>query len=257
MTFEEWWEQTASKLAFKALELDAARMAWNAALAEKEERIRVLEAQVADVHQSYQSGKAWQEQEARLTEQFLNKEELAVIYLQLPATVADGLIKHLRTQQARIDVLEANIKLGVEGERRDCEKALLALAGKYPTPVEGYGINTSWAISELCRAFTNAQARIDVLEAQRRTELDRQTEHWAEIVKGLAARIDRAKGLAHGVRAAFSDLAVEMEKHSNDHIASMDSDKRLAASIEGVCADRIYALLPRADELLAALGDGK
>jgi hypothetical protein len=66
-------------------------------------RIDVLEAQVADVHQSYQSGKAWQEQEARLTEQLLNKEELAVIYLVLPSAVADRLIKHLRTQQARID----------------------------------------------------------------------------------------------------------------------------------------------------------
>jgi len=42
--------------------------------------------------------------------------------------------------------------------------------------------------------------------------------------------------------ARFSDLAVELEKHSNDHIHDADLLGRQAA-IEGVCADRINAIL--------------
>src|SRR6267142_3939018 len=38
-------------------------------------------------------------------------------------------------------------------EKKDCERALMALAGWYPTPGEGYGYNTSWAISDLCKAI--------------------------------------------------------------------------------------------------------
>src|SRR6185312_214984 len=46
---------------------------------------------------------------------------------------------------------KSQIDLSVEVERKDCARALLALAGKYPTPVEGYGCNSSWAISDLCK----------------------------------------------------------------------------------------------------------
>ena len=42
--------------------------------------------------------------------------------------------------------------------------------------------------------------------------------------------------------AKFRDLAVEMEKHSNDHIHDALPDN-LAAAVEGVCADRINAIL--------------
>ena len=48
--------------------------------------------------------------------------------------------------------LEAQIGAATAMERNDCEKALLALSGAgYPTPQEGYGSNSSWAISDLCR----------------------------------------------------------------------------------------------------------
>jgi hypothetical protein len=43
--------------------------------------------------------------------------------------------------------------------------------------------------------------------------------------------------------AKLSDLAVEMEKHSNDHIHDDDPAERLGAAVEGVCADRIKAIL--------------
>jgi hypothetical protein len=41
----------------------------------------------------------------------------------------------------------------------------------------------------------------------------------------------------------FSDLAVELEKHSNDHIHDESDVTRAAAAVEGVCADRINAIL--------------
>jgi hypothetical protein len=44
------------------------------------------------------------------------------------------------------------------------------------------------------------------------------------------------------LRARFSDLAVELEKHSNDHIRDAMPDN-LGAAVEGVCADRINAIL--------------
>lgn len=48
---------------------------------------------------------------------------------------------------------ESQNKAAQATEKKDCEKALLALAGWYPTPVEGYGWNSSWAISDLCKAI--------------------------------------------------------------------------------------------------------
>jgi hypothetical protein len=47
----------------------------------------------------------------------------------------------------------------------------------------------------------------------------------------------------HELIAKFSDLAVELEKHSNDHIHDESDVQRTAAAVEGVCADRINAIL--------------
>lgn len=52
-------------------------------------------------------------------------------------------------------------------ERKDCEKALLVLAGWYPTPAETYGTNTSLAISDLCRAIAALRAADDDPNASR------------------------------------------------------------------------------------------
>ena len=53
------------------------------------------------------------------------------------------------------------------------------------------------------------------------------------------------------LRAAFSDLAVEMEKHSNDHIHDKDGSTSMCAAVEGVCADRINVILKHAPDLAA------
>lgn len=44
-------------------------------------------------------------------------------------------------------------------ERKDCLKALETLSAVgYPTPQEGYGTNSSWAISDLCRALAASRS---------------------------------------------------------------------------------------------------
>jgi len=59
-----------------------------------------------------------------------------------------------------------------------------------------------------------------------------------ELAQATADGLEKAGNL----RARFADLAVEMEKHSNDHIHD-DGLRGHEAAIEGVCADRINAIL--------------
>lgn len=85
-------------------------------------------------------------------------------------------------------------KASTEAERRDCEKALLALAGAhYPTPVETYGTNSSWAISDLCRAVKELPAQAIA------TERDRIYQECIDYLNGRAAywRSQQERRLAH------------------------------------------------------------
>jgi hypothetical protein len=72
---------------------------------------------------------------------------------------------------------------------------------------------------------------------------DAQTGALARHDAALTARVLEAQRM---LRAQFADLAVEMEKHSNDHIHDDDPAERLGAAVEGVCADRINAILSHA-----------
>jgi hypothetical protein len=63
-------------------------------------------------------------------------------------------------------------------------------------------------------------------------------DHCGEAWRPLTAQ----KALERELIAKFSDLAVEMEKHSNDHIHDVIPDN-ICAAVEGVCADRINAIL--------------
>lgn len=71
---------------------------------------------------------------------------------------------------------------------------------------------------------------------------------WAlELIREVLARLDEYDAARDKrTREPFSDLAVEMMKHSNDHIHDESEGKRIAAATEGVCADRINAILSRA-----------
>lgn len=85
-------------------------------------------------------------------------------------------------------------------------------------------------------------------ELKRRIREIINTPHGSVLEDAIAALVESECALRVGmalrdIRARFSDLAVEMEKHSNDHIRDEDSSDRLGAAVEGVCADRIKAIL--------------
>jgi predicted nucleic acid-binding Zn-ribbon protein len=77
-----------------------------------------------------------------------------------------------KDHQQALSALEEQLRLrnlqreaSVETERKDCIRALTALsAAGVCTPEETYGTNSSWAIGDLCKALTAAQARITELE---------------------------------------------------------------------------------------------
>lgn len=81
-----------------------------------------------------------------------------LVYWQDKADRLNALLGAAKPAKPGIDWVTQN-KLAQAAEKKDCEKALLALAGWYPTPVEGYGFNVSWAISDLCRAVTELRKR--------------------------------------------------------------------------------------------------
>lgn len=63
------------------------------------------------------------------------------------------LLQKIAELEGQAERLNQHMDAGVECERRDCSKALLAMAAVgICTPEEGYGTNSSWAISDLCRA---------------------------------------------------------------------------------------------------------
>jgi hypothetical protein len=73
-----------------------------------------------------------------------------------------NLRQELEFRKRDAEIAEAQRSAGEECERNDCKKALLELAGAgYPTPAEGYGTNSSWAISDLCRCVRDLQGRLD------------------------------------------------------------------------------------------------
>src|SRR6266571_4821968 len=76
--------------------------------------------------------------------------------------------------------LRAHFNAGQDCERRDCEKALVALAGAgVCTPAETYGVNTSWAISDLCRGITTLAAEL-ARERERHQELRQVVKEYRE-----------------------------------------------------------------------------
>lgn len=68
--------------------------------------------------------------------------------------------------RTKLSGAERQRDVSIETENKDCKKALYALAGSnYPTPAEGYGSNSSWAISDLCRAIKALLERAESAEA--------------------------------------------------------------------------------------------
>jgi septal ring factor EnvC (AmiA/AmiB activator) len=118
---------------------------------------------------------------------------------------------------------------------RTCEEAFRA-ANSHVAAADQKAFTWGWnACIESQRAELAAKdTRIKQLDA----DLTYEKASFSVTLSALKAAESREREL----RARFSDLAVEMEKHSNDHIHDKSIESYLPAAVEGVCADRIKAL---------------
>lgn len=74
-------------------------------------------------------------------------------------TYEEQLEKEIEVLKAKLARAESHRVAALEHGKADASKALRALAAAhYPTPEEGYGDNTSWAISDLCRCILEGRA---------------------------------------------------------------------------------------------------
>jgi hypothetical protein len=108
-------------------------------------------------------------------------------------------------------------------------------------------------------AGTNAAVRSRALEeAAQFVHCGHEGPEFNTLRLGIAAGISRlppSGEMERMLRAKLSDLATEMEKHSNDHIHDADAYNRVGVAVEGVCADRIKAILAALPE--AKQGDSR
>ena len=66
--------------------------------------------------------------------------------------------------EEEVTLLKSQRDCAIEAERRDATRIMEALAGAHVcTPEETYGSNTSWAISDLIRAF-KSQPKIEEIQ---------------------------------------------------------------------------------------------
>jgi hypothetical protein len=78
----------------------------------------------------------------------------------------EGMEAALRERDERIEALENQRTVAINAEKSDCTRALVALsAAGISTPEETYGYNTSWAISDLCRAVAALRQQVERLSA--------------------------------------------------------------------------------------------
>jgi DNA repair exonuclease SbcCD ATPase subunit len=85
----------------------------------------------------------------------------------LTAEQAADISRAIRDLQAENERLKSQREVSIEGEKKDCERAMVALAGcGICTPQETYGINTSWAISDLIRAVKEQRQERERLKQQ-------------------------------------------------------------------------------------------
>lgn len=100
----------------------------------------------------------------------------------------------------------------VEAERLDATKAFHALCAVHiATPEKGYGYNSSWAISDLCRAVKELKSERD--EARQELEMSRvrfeeseinykaECDQTADLEKQLAASQQRERELREHIKA--------------------------------------------------------
>lgn len=66
--------------------------------------------------------------------------------------------------RVKIEQLESHRNCAMQAEKRDADRAFRTLIEVgYPTPVETYGTNASWAVSDLCRCISGLGKKIERL----------------------------------------------------------------------------------------------
>lgn len=120
-----------------------------------------------------------------------------------------ALDNELANAKLQISIMQSNQMAAIECEKIDASKALVALSDAgYPTPEETYGSNTSWAISDLCRALAAAKQRIAELEAA----LGMVYEKWEN---GVSCYED------HEDRDGYIGLAFKLNKEEEDTVLAL------------------------------------
>lgn len=69
--------------------------------------------------------------------------------------------------QSRMRCMESGRNSAMEAEKKDARKAWLALSkANFTVPVDGYGWNSSWAVSDMCRCVKQQSETISRLRAE-------------------------------------------------------------------------------------------
>lgn len=110
----------------------------------------------------------------------------------------------------KVALNESQRNAAIEAEKRDASKALISLAGaNFATPAEGYGYNSSWAISDLCRCIAELRKDKERLTAIRNLLADGVFVYKrSEDGPGLDVDEEATLGL---LELALGDQDVEME----------------------------------------------
>lgn len=94
-----------------------------------------------------------------------------------------------REKDAEIERLKSQLAATDHVLKHDCSRALVALAGAHVgTPAETYGVNTSWAISDLCRTVTKQAEELTSLRTsagEKDSEIEKlkaEVEHHMDII---------------------------------------------------------------------------
>jgi len=125
----------------------------------------------------------------------------------------------IRCLQEDIDWLVSQRTAAFEAERRDASKAFEALiSAGYPTPLEGYGSNSSWAISDLCRALAQMKAERDQLATDYECTLVDRNELMGKHIAVSAENLKFAAQL-ETARKALGKAESELE-HFNPELAA-------------------------------------
>lgn len=109
-----------------------------------------------------------------------------------------------------VERLKSHWTVGQNAERADCDKALYAIASFFSTPVTGYGVNTSWAISDLCKAIKDLQS---TLKAYEERELNHHT-----LIEEQRVKLEKEKASKDNAYSERNNLVAFLSRLYPSHL---------------------------------------